>query len=975
MRSQLAPFTPGTSLAMRAGNHSTRFIQPVMKSQLRSIPHPMVIHRLQRSRPRVLQSAKFKWLSPQITQRVQVHKKTTLSSPGDTVTVTDRAGGKPGKNRQFEPSGARARSKARDEKHNHRKLWDEDLPTANETTPAPPKTLSLREKVLLERQIVPPGWQSTSKISFNHHGNHTPAVQPVLSAGQIEEMLQLEQQQWQAFFTAARHPPGFVQIKSLYSRWADDTIDALKRDWIRAQLVDYQLWLPVIQTLFAHLQAHPPTRYLTLTQMRLQAARLYPATDNDSSLTDAQCFALATRLLDPEAPDYVARQAAAFTRYEAILCYFVAQVLQLDLDITAADSEQQFLFLHVKRNQIFNPARVIRFYQNQFRTTLRKPAPPLIRRDKLNDLHAYYAQFNHYLAHHAGDDATAMVAQQAVYNGISQLDLECRFASLFAVRPVYSQPESLPQTGARTERFYRGGIIYIAQGDSGKYYAASTWGGVFVIADISQLIAGEDLPAILRLRNDQYILSLDTQSLLTALWPAGADFIPDKDMMLARYDLTMAGETLVDALIKLQRRAIGQMVDALREAYLDESWLEKGLSFIPFLKPIIRSWHDPEYRPSFGELALDCFDLFLTLISLGIPLVKLSVSGIRAGMLALRLGRAAGLTGKLLQQAVLKALQPALRKIAAVTGREIAGFLLPPVDLFLFLKGMRKIQRLKKLSRCIRSPHKACFAALGIMPHLDGREWQDLVLSIYHHPSAWQGVVMSGNYKKSYKQACSALSEEEMNALRRWSWIDTQPDYYLSRQISGRPGLNFKLNDALYSLQPTEEMKTAAKILDQALRKLPVMEEQSLLRVVELPDINLHKFQPGDLVTNAPTFMSASAQGRLANVILARGYLFDAHREGGIVIYHITSSSAKPFLKRYTTQANIESEYLFRPATIFRIEAITRLTPPASSVRTAKTIYFIKLREAETSLFSLGGIKCIRSGESVVNTVLRNIRD
>ncbi|MEG3130459.1 hypothetical protein SC171_21660 [Pantoea cypripedii] len=815
-----------------------------------------------------------------------------------------------------------------------------------------------------------------TKASFNNSGRQTPVVRPALSAGQIEDMVQLERQQWQTFFAAARQPPGFARIKTLYTRWADDTLDALKRDWIRTQLVDYQLWLPTMQTLFAHLRAHPPTRYLTLTQIRLQAARLYPAIGNDSSLTDAQCFTQVNALLDPEAPGYVAKQAAVFTRYEAILSYFIAHVLQLELDITAADSEQHFLVLHLKRNQILTPARMIRFYQNQFRTTQRKPAPPLERRGKLNDLHAYYAQFNHYLAHHAGDDATAIVVQQVVYNGISQLDLERRFTSLFAVRPIYSQHESLPQTGARTEKFYRGGIIYITRGDSGGYYAASTWGGVFVIADVGHLITAEDLPAILRLRNDQYILSLDTQSLLMALWPEGANFIPDRDMTLARYDLTMPGETFADALIKLQRQAIEQMVDALREAYLDESWLEKGLSFIPFLKPIIRSWHDPEYQPSFGELALDCFDLFLTLISLGIPLAKLSVSGIRAGMIALRAARAVGLTGKLLQRAVLKAIQPSLRKMTTVTSREIAGFLLPPVDLFLFLKGLRKMQRLKKLSRCVRSPHKACFASLGIMPHLDGREWQDLVFSIYNRPSAWCGTMMSGNYKKSYKHACSALSDEEMNALRRWSWIDNPPDSYLSRQISGRPGLNFKLNDALYSLQPSEEMKTAAKLLDQALRKLPPMEEmQSLLRVVELPDINLHKFQPGDLVTNAPTFMSASARGRLANVILARGYLFDARREGWIVIYHITSSSAKPFLKRHTTLANIESEYLFRPATIFRIEAITRLTPPASSIRTTKTIYFIKLRETDSSLVSSGGIKCIRSGESVVDSVLRNMRD
>ncbi|MEG3130458.1 hypothetical protein SC171_21665 [Pantoea cypripedii] len=138
-------------MALRSGNHTTRIPLRVLKSQTRIIHHqPMVIHRLQFSRPRVLQTAPLTRLSGQRPQREKVHKKLTLPASNDKARGTETVQKKADKIRQYEPSGAKARSKARDEKYNRRRVWEDDQIFANETSPAPRTTLSLREKVLLE---------------------------------------------------------------------------------------------------------------------------------------------------------------------------------------------------------------------------------------------------------------------------------------------------------------------------------------------------------------------------------------------------------------------------------------------------------------------------------------------------------------------------------------------------------------------------------------------------------------------------------------------------------------------------------------------------------------------------------------------------------------------------------------------------------------------------------------------------------
>ncbi len=545
---------------------------------------------------------------------------------------------------------------------------------------------------------------------------------PEKATSHVEHMQQKEYRRWLKLYQNVQTALKFESIEQLYQRWLKKTENVttttglLRVQYIRLQAENYRHWLWPTRNVITYLQSHPSHGYLTLVDTRLRAARLFPGLSENDSLSDEQLFTSINQMLNPLEPRYSPTLAIKFVQYEALIYYISAKAVIWDFDLTASDIEYQFLAAHITHNQIFEPKNVISFYNAQFRVAQRQPAGEFKNRNQLG-LEAYYAQFNHYLKNYASDDAAKIVEQTAVLMNISQLDLERQFTPLFSLRLGYYQSELLPQTAQRTETFKPGGFIYILQGNSGKCYAASTWGSLFVVAEVSELFTPDKVIRISALPDGRIVNQLTAKVLLTALWPNGGDFIAMKPMIIAKYSnsifLDGAASSLRDGLIKLQHEVIKNYVDVWRDQHLDKTTTERILSFVPFFEVIQRKINDPQYSPSLKDLAFDLFDVSLMLLSLGVPLIKLGVGGIKAALMAIKAGRAAGLTGIMLRQVIWNAIKPTLKKMATITVKEISGFMIPPVDLFTVLrkpmiKKLGKVNKTKLRVRCIRAPDGLC---------------------------------------------------------------------------------------------------------------------------------------------------------------------------------------------------------------------------------------------------------------------------
>ncbi|MGA7587739.1 MAG: hypothetical protein WCB03_17180 [Rouxiella badensis] len=726
-------------------------------------------------------------------------------------------------------------------------------------------------------------------------------------------------------------------------------------------------WQRPLQDILTFLHDSPPLGYDSLPENRLSSARILFRHEEQGQWADEPLLNYVNEKLDPDDDAYYFPLARKIIRHESLLYYVKYEVLNWDLNPTARDFESRFLEAHLSRGKVFTPEQVIKFYNNQFMPRHSRPAEPFKSREKLCSLEKYYSQFNDYLKNHAVDDSVRAVEQTVAFQLISPLDLERPFTPLFSLRTGAYRSELLPQTAQRVETLKLGAFIFILQGDSGKCYAASMWGSVLLVADLSEVLTDTQVETIAGLQNGGRVPpeNLKAQSLLTALWPDYADIVPDAQQIIVRFDreikLGMEKPTLGEALIHIQHTQVKRFVDAWRTEHLDRSLLEKILSFVPFFDVIQRKINDAEYRPTLKELAFDLFDLGLALLSLGIPMIKLGASGIKAGLMAMRAGRTAGLAGQMLQRAILVAIKPALKKLVKASGKEIASFMVPPFDLMRLLhrplrKGVRKLYKTSKtrrLRRCPRAIGGACVPRTENIYGFDNAEWERLVTELIMHPSAWRGNTLSRGYRHDYVRRFMTLSTDQKEALRGWSFVPKQKEYrnYPRKRSwpSGKSNLNFSLNLALLSGHPSAQMMRTSQHLKSALNALPKMpERQSLVRVVDITEENISQFRAGEIVTNYPAFMSASSKGKLVNIALSQGWMFDPSwrlkHNAAIAIYYIDADSSKPLINRLTTQVNMEGEYIFDQKSFFRIEAITRLFM-TSPTRSYKQAYFIKLQE------------------------------
>lgn len=209
-------------------------------------------------------------------------------------------------------------------------------------------------------------------------------------------------------------------------------------------------------------------------------------------------------------------------------------------------------------------------------------------------------------------------------------------------------------------------------------------------------------------------------------------------------------------------------------------------------------------------------------------------------------------------------------------------------------------------------------------------------------PNAWHSAagrrIDSPAFVQQYRDAFNALPSEQRRAIRDWTHLDVGGSGSDSDSGSGSDGdgystdtryqgINFELNEQLYTRVHEAETGENARLLTEGLTNLPRPEGQSrLLRFTDVAPDYATRFRPGDYVTNSPAFMSASAKNEYANANL-RDQLAAHGPDHPAALYDIQARSATPFITGITTLADEESEWLFRPNAIFRVEEIATATP------------------------------------------------
>ncbi|MFL9903888.1 hypothetical protein PQR71_38165 [Paraburkholderia fungorum] len=180
------------------------------------------------------------------------------------------------------------------------------------------------------------------------------------------------------------------------------------------------------------------------------------------------------------------------------------------------------------------------------------------------------------------------------------------------------------------------------------------------------------------------------------------------------------------------------------------------------------------------------------------------------------------------------------------------------------------------------------------------------------------------NFTTVYRGAFDHLPSDQQHALRDWTYLDNASDTYSTN--STYDDINFQLNQQMRDRSHESDTARRAQALQTALGSLPRPPGDSrLLRVAEVPANYASQLKVGDYVTNSPAFMSAASDSGYAQATLADTH-FEATHGDALALYDIQSKSATPFINRVTTLVPTETEWIFRPNTVFRVEEIATAT-------------------------------------------------
>jgi hypothetical protein len=195
-------------------------------------------------------------------------------------------------------------------------------------------------------------------------------------------------------------------------------------------------------------------------------------------------------------------------------------------------------------------------------------------------------------------------------------------------------------------------------------------------------------------------------------------------------------------------------------------------------------------------------------------------------------------------------------------------------------------------------------------------------------PVSWQSaanhVLDDPKFTIPYRAAFDHLPSDQQHALRDWTYLDDVSDAYSTN--STYDDINFELNQQLRDRSHESDTATRAQTLQTALSGLPSPSGDSrLIRFAKVPANYEDTLRVGDYVTNSPGFMSAASANEYAKAAVADND-YVVRYGGALALYDIQSKSATPFINRVTTLAPQETEWIFRPNTVFRVEEVATAT-------------------------------------------------
>jgi hypothetical protein len=182
------------------------------------------------------------------------------------------------------------------------------------------------------------------------------------------------------------------------------------------------------------------------------------------------------------------------------------------------------------------------------------------------------------------------------------------------------------------------------------------------------------------------------------------------------------------------------------------------------------------------------------------------------------------------------------------------------------------------------------------------------------------------NFTTSYRGAFDHLPSDQQHALRNWTYLDDVSDTYSTD--STYDDINFKLNQQLRDRSHESDTATRAQALQTALSSLPKPPDDChLIRFAKVPANYEGTLKVGDYVTNSPAFMSAASENEYAKAAVADNDYVGRYG-GALALYDIQSKSATPFINRVTTLAPHETEWIFQPNTVFRVDEVATAKSP-----------------------------------------------
>ncbi len=465
----------------------------------------------------------------------------------------------------------------------------------------------------------------------------------------------------------------------------------------------------------------------------------------------------ANQILDKTAPRYSAVIANKLLWMEMTYFYVSDKISEIkssapteiliesfyNLDTLAFLSEEEISAYYQKRFNFSNtmplsdikPRSKFESEQSLFWTIL-EALSPRAENEKMRLDRTYYDQYAKY-NETAHEEAKISIDQKIANKKIiKSTDLNCPPKRMYTYKPKAfitapgEQKVSITPLNAWNDALTKDPVrkVLFIEADSGKKYIFSTLSEKSIFKEISedafsQYTQEENFdpekkdsqfnsffnlieykhndPEISFEVTDFFIAGNIKEASLMPVWVGKlmAKLMPSSTYRIEK-DLTASSSSsssLREILEEHETEGLKARADDMKEALYSKSYIQKWVeNNVPFAEMHRKALADSGYTASLEDWIFDTVDAAITLVSMGIPVMKLSIGGFRAGKAALASGRSLGLKGSALRAKVITDILPHIKTAGKIVGKELAEFAFSPFSLLDQLSSLGKNSKILK---------------------------------------------------------------------------------------------------------------------------------------------------------------------------------------------------------------------------------------------------------------------------------------